>query len=679
MKKTSFDTPELQPLNCTDALRSQLRALMPEAFHEDQLDVNILRQLIGEDAVETEEHYGLNWHGKRNARQLALTPSRGTLRPCKAESVDWDTTQNLMIEGDNLEVLKLLQKSYANKVRFIYIDPPYNTAKDFVYRDDFQDNLKNYLDMTGQSEAGYRNSTRAETGGRLHTQWLDMMYPRLKLARNLLRDDGVIFISIDEIEQANLKLLCDDVFGEDNYVECISWNKRIPQNDKGIGNIHEYVLIYAKNNKHKQEFVMRKEGLSDIYELTDRLKKNGVPLPEAEKEIAKLYKKNGYDRGITLYNNLDFNYQLWGKVNMSWPNANSFGPTYDVLHPITGRPVKVPDRGWRWKKETFDDAAKVVEGRYSEVVELPDGSVMCGRIWFSHKDDMQPSSITFLNDVNYFLLRSVLSLKSDGGIEVENLFDGKGLFSYPKPTSLLQTLISSVKAEDGDIFLDFFAGSGTTGHAVMLNNAESGKKYRYVLVQLPEALSADTKEQKVAADFCAAQGLPATLAELTKARLRRAASKVRAANPGWEGDTGFRVFRLDSSNIRPWQASADSLAAQLAASVNPILDDRNDADLLTELMLKRGIDLSVNLETRQCGGLTVTCVAHGKLFTCFAPLITEEAVEALAAGIVAWHRDLKAGKESQCYFLDDAFESNVAKSNLSAILHQQGLTHLHSL
>ena len=290
--------PELQSMNITADNITKLKSLFPEAFNENGIDFDVLKQLLGENVDEKEERYGLNWHGKRQARQLALTPSRGTLRPCKDESVDWHNTKNLMIEGDNLEVLKLLQKSYAGKVKLIYIDPPYNTGKDFVYSDNFQDNMKNYLEMTGQTEDGVRITTNAETSGRYHTDWLNMIYPRLKLARNLLKEDGVIFISIDDSEQANLKKICDEIFGEENFLACIAWEKRYTRSNEIFGGEnylatlvwdrnrkndakyfsvgHEYMLVYARNESYltDSEIIFRgaKEGVDYLQDLFNKSK-----------------------------------------------------------------------------------------------------------------------------------------------------------------------------------------------------------------------------------------------------------------------------------------------------------------------------------------------------------------------------------------------------------------------
>jgi len=277
MNKLTSDMTELQSMNITEDNIRKLKSLFPEAFNEGSIDFDVLKQLLGENVDEKEERYGLNWHGKRQARQLALIPSRGTLRPCKGESVDWDNTKNLMIEGDNLEVLKLLQKSYAGKVKLIYIDPPYNTGKDFVYSDNFQDNMKNYLEMTGQTEDGVRISTNAETSGRYHTDWLNMIYPRLKVAHNLLIKDGVIFISIDDSELYNLKEVCDEIFGSENFIATLIWEKGRKNDAKLISVGHEYILTYAKNKSYLLEKEVRwreaKPGAQEILDEYLKLRK----------------------------------------------------------------------------------------------------------------------------------------------------------------------------------------------------------------------------------------------------------------------------------------------------------------------------------------------------------------------------------------------------------------------
>ena len=644
---------------------SKLKELFPEAFTEGKVDFDALKEVLGDYIDGREERYSFTWNGKSKARMLAQTPSTGTLRPCEKESVDWDTTQNLFIEGDNFEVLKLLQKSYHKKVKMIYIDPPYNTGKDFVYKDNFKDNIKNYKEITGQIDGEGRNlSNNPETSGRYHTDWLNMMYPRLKLARNLLRDDGVIFISADE-EITNLKKICDEIFGEENFVENITWNKRIPKNDKGVGNIHEYILLYAKDASLKPEFTMRKDGLDDIYDLVARLKKNGIPILEAEEEIKKLYKKNGYDRGITLYNSFDNEYRLWGKINMSWPNANTFGPDYEVKHPKTDRPVKIPDRGWRWKEDTFNEAAKRVNGNYTEIVELPDGSFMCGKIWFSAKEDQQPSSVTYLDEVNTFLLRSILSTKSDGGMEVERLFSGKSYFSYPKSTSLLKVLLSSYGNGQNDLILDFFAGSATTADAVMQLNAEDAGRRQFIMAQLPE--SCDQGSEAFKAGY-------KTIAEISKERIRRAAAKIKEENPDYQGDLGFKVFKLDSTNIKPWELDFDLTEQDLEDQISNIKHGRTDLDVLYEILIKSRLELTLPITERSVAGHKVFDIGMGALMICLSDAITLDVVE----GIAKLKDELKP-EIMRVVFKDAGFADDVVKTNAVQILKQAGIEDVRSL
>ncbi|MCZ2444184.1 MAG: site-specific DNA-methyltransferase, partial [Flavobacteriales bacterium] len=533
----------------------------PDLLSDNQLNLDKLKALLAGDIADAQEHYELSWAGKSAARREIQKTTSSTLLPDPNNPAQ---AQHMLIEGENLEVLRVLQKSYYGKVKMIYIDPPYNTGNDsFVYPDDYSETLDEYLKRTGEkNEDGFLNKQslwkkNSKESGQYHSAWLSMMYPRLYLARNLLRDDGVIFISIDDNEQANLKLLCDEVFGVENFVESIVWNKRIPKNDKGIGNIHEYILLYAKNYSLKQEFKMRKDGLDDIYDLVEKLKRKQMDIPDAEKEIKKLYKKNGYDRGITLYNALDENYRLWGKINMSWPNAETFGPDYEVLHPKTKLPVKIPDRGWRWKEDTFNETADRINGEYQNIKELHDGSFVFGRIWFSKDERIQPSSITYLDEVNTFLLRSILSTKSDGGVEVERIFEGKSYFSYPKSTGLLKILFDSINAGAEDIYLDFFAGSGTTAHAVMELNAEDGGNRQSISVQMPELL--DEKSEAYKAGY-------RTIADITRARIEKVIAKLKEEKPEQTEDLACAHFKLAPSNFKVWRsevANVDAVRNQL--------------------------------------------------------------------------------------------------------------------
>lgn len=627
MKKLTSDLIELQSMNITEDNISKLNSLFPEAFNENGIDFDILKQLLGENVDNKEERYGLNWHGKRQARQLALTPSRGTLRPCKDESVDWHNTKNLMIEGDNLEVLKLLQKSYAGKVKLIYIDPPYNTGKDFVYSDNFQDNMKNYLEMTGQTEDGVRITTNAETSGRYHTDWLNMIFPRLKLAKNLLSKDGVIFISLDDVEMPKLRILADEIFGEENFLANFIWKSRQNKDNRtttGASIDHEYIICYGK-------------------------------------------KITGDLRDSSQYSNPDHDERGdWASANMVGIATAERRPNlhYDLINPETGINYGCPSMGWRYEPKTMN---ALIEEK---------------RILWPKNENGRPRRKAFISelDSDFTGLSTLIGDKiftKHGTEDIDNLFNMR-VFDFPKPVSLLKDIITQGMGVD-DIVLDFFAGSGTTAHSVMKVNAEDNGRRKFILVQLPEVLSDKNRDQKTASDFCDSINKPRNIAELTKERLRRAGKKVQEDNPDWNGDVGFRVFKLDTSNIRPWEATAETLSEQIDAYVSPILEGRSEEDLLTELMLKRGIDLSVNIEIRQFDGLTVSCVDGGKLFTCFAKQIPASSVEELTKGIIDWHKSLKAGKDTVCYFLDDAFENNIAKTNLCAILEQHGLTNLHSL
>lgn len=400
--------------------------------------------------------YGLVFEEHRENIDETLATHTPVLTEEKNLFIDNGGQLQFLIEGDNLAALQLLLKTHREKIDLIYIDPPYNTQKDgFTYSDARVDGNDTFR----------------------HSKWLSFLNSRLSLASKLLSDKGVIFISVDENEFAQIKMLCDSIFGESCFVECLIWNKRVPKNDKGIGNIHEYILLYTKKADYSYKFMMPKDGLNDINLLMEDCKRKKLSIQETEKKLRDLYKKKAYDRAITLYNTVDEDYRVWGKINMSWPNGNTFGTRYDVVHPKTKKPVKVPDRGWRWSEETFK---KTVD--YENIRERYDGSFICGGIWFSKDENMQPSSIKYLDEVDRMLLRSIISLKSDGSIELEKYFDKKSVFAYPKPISLINLLIDSITYDNPTCtVLDFFAGSGTTGHAVMKLNAEDGGKRCFIL------------------------------------------------------------------------------------------------------------------------------------------------------------------------------------------------------
>lgn len=611
---------DLASENLVDNRLDKLKELMPEVFSESGIDFDKLRLELGDEVDEGQERYAFTWPGKTDAIRQSQTVSTATLRPCveKSRSRDGEDgsfdSNNIYIEGDNLEVLKLLQRGYHGKVKMIYIDPPYNTGKDFVYKDKFGDTIENY-----KEQAGLTNQANADTSGRYHSDWCSMMYPRLKLARELLSEDGVLFISIDDIEERNLRNIADEVFGETNFIGTIVWNKRVPKNDnKGLGNIHEYVIAYSRCPIDCQ-LLMKKDGIDDVYAFLEQLKLQHVPIPEAEKRLKAFYSERQYDRGITLYNCLDENYRPWGKINMSWPNANTFGPRYDVLHPETKRPVKVPDRGWRWKQDTFNEQLSL-----GPVVKRYDGSYVAGGIWFAADEKAQPSSIKYLDDVSDMLLRSILSFKSDGGVELEGLFEGKSYFSYPKPTSLLQVLLSTMKIKDG-IFVDFFSGSATSADALMRLNAQDGGERRMISVQLPEVCAEGTVASNNGYD---------NLCQLGEERIRRAGDNIKTElnksnrqlrlgeEPRSLPDIGFRVFALDDSGIERPEPG------QLVLDV--VKSDRTELDIVFEMMLKWGLELTLPVEKSDAAGYPIWSIACDELVCCMSRGLTIEALEAIA-------------------------------------------------
>ena len=686
MKKLDGTDPETRSHNVIAENIERLKAMFPELVTEGAdgaaVNVGVLKDLVGDATVtDCDEKFGLNWHGKRRARRLALTPSAGTLRPCPEDSVEWDTTQNLMIEGDNLEVLKLLQKSYARKVKLIYIDPPYNTGKDFVYPDRFQDSIKNYLEVTGQVDGGATVTSNTETSGRFHTDWLTMMYPRLVLARNLLRRDGVIFISIDDAEADHLRVVCNEIFGEENFVARLVWEKGRKNDAKLFSVGHDYMLVYVASKSLLTEQGVRwreaKPGAAEVQEEYNRLSAlHGDDTEQIEQGLKQFYAAlpSGHpSKRLTRYSNVDQR-GVWRDDNMSWPGGG--GPRYDVIHPVTGRPCKVPEGGWR-----YSTAEKM-----QEMIEA-------GRVQFRDDHTEPPIRKTYLvrggdgedagdadDDVSSqvagtYFYRSALQASR----WMLDTFGSK-VFDNPKDHEVLARWVRYVSTPGkDDVVLDFFAGSGTTGHAVMWQNAADGGKRRYILVQLPEPLDPQNKEQKVAARFCDQLGKPRNIAELTKERLRRAARKIRNENPLFAADLGFRVFKLDSSNIRSWEPDPDDLDQTLLDSVEHLKEDRTETDVLYELLLKLGLDLCVPIETRTVEGKQVHAVGGGVLLACLSERITSDYVEGLANGIVEWHEELDPAGDTTCVFRDSAFADDVAKTNMAAILEQHGIENVRSL
>ena len=482
IQKIEAQSPEAQSADLVADNIAKLRAMFPELVTETTqggkttaaLNVEVLKGLIGDaTASESEEKYGLNWHGKRRARQIALTPSTGTLRPCPDESVDWDTTQNLMIEGDNLEVLKLLQKSYAGKVKLIYIDPPYNTGKDFVYPDNFQDNIKNYLELTGQTESGRKISSNTDASGRFHTDWLNMMYPRLKVARNLLHDEGVMFVTIDSTELDNLTAVLKELMGTENFATTFIWEKRRSRENRKLFSVnHDYIVCVAKN----KEVFDRVRGL--------------LPLTD---EARDRYSNPDNDaRGI------------WQSVAITAQAGHGTKSQFYTITTPSGRQVDPPSGNcWRFTQE-----------RLKELIDD-------NRIWFGQDGSNVPRQKMFLEEQDEGLTPHTLWTADEVGTtdsakrELNALFDGEAVFDTPKPVELIQRMVGIASGSDG-IVLDFFAGSGTTGEAVIRQNSADSGSRRYILVQLPEPLDPENKDQQIPSNFCAKLQKPLNIGELRK-------------------------------------------------------------------------------------------------------------------------------------------------------------------
>jgi len=619
----------------------KLKSLFPSVINEDGLDVEALRLLLGDEAMlaDDDDTFRFTWKGKKRAKQMGLIPTRATLRPCPEDSVDWDTTQNLFIEGDNLEVLKLLQTAYTGQVKMIYIDPPYNKDKDFVYTDRWKDPLGQYLQYTGQvDEDGNRtDSEPVEKAGRRHSNWLNMMYPRLKLAHRLLREDGVIFISIDDDEQANLKKLCEEIFGEENFAGNICWRRRQGQpNDKTklIGRVAENILVYFKNPTAYKNTGVGKVPVTGKFSNPD----NDPRGPWASKP---------------------------------WKSGdNQDGSSYTIISP-TGVQF---DEEWMGDKETYE---KHLADERIYFTKKGNGQPRKKYFEFERRDEGQCATNWWNGDT--------YGNNETATDDLEALLNQRNVFTNPKSLILLESLMNLANLQSNDLVLDFFAGSGSTSHALMKFNKSFKTNCRCISIQIPEKLEASNKDQKTAYDFCESLNKPHTIAEISKERIRRAAKKIQNENPDYTGDLGMKVFKLDSSNIKPWQLDPDDLEGSLLAYENPILDGRSVEDVLYELLIKQGIMLTTPIDKRAVGNHTLHRVGYGALYACLDEHITMNDVEALAKAILDWHRESQAAVgdevalDPRVFFRDAAFENDVPKLNLVAILEQKNIKHIKSI
>jgi adenine-specific DNA-methyltransferase len=639
VKKIQPGDPESMSQDIVAQNIEQLQDLFPEAWTEGKVDFEILMQLLGGAFDEKEEKYGLNWHGKRNARRLALMPSVGTLRPCPEESKDWDITRNLVIEGDNLEVLKLLQKGYAGSVQMIYIDPPYNTGKDFVYPDDYRDTINNYKQLTGQSDSeGRVLSSNSEANGRFHTNWLNMIYPRLMLARLLLKESGVIFVSIDDSEQAQLRQVMDEIFGEENFVEQFIWKKSYGGGAKERYAVtqHEYCLLYARSINSIDSLWL-------------------APDPEVEKKYYDFSDEHVETRGPYRVKPLEATKSMGRRENLVYP-------------------IKAPDgtevwpkRQWWWSRER----AERVQAENGLVFnKRPDGWTVSYKQYLIGEDGEKRGQKPFSIIDGIYTQR--------GTAIIRKLFDDEVVFQFPKPVELISRFIE-IGTDRDSIILDFFAGSGTAGHAVMEQNVRDGGNRRFILVQLPEPIDRNDNEQKAAALFCEKIRRPCNIAELTKERLRRAAELIAKESPVLAADFGFRVFKLDSSCVSIWAPDPHALKNSLLDSVEHIRADRSDSDILFELLLTFGIDLCTPVDSQVLGGKRVFGIGAGSLIVCLEPKVASNEAESLALGIVDYRKHQNPSGESTVILRDSAFVDDVTKTNFSAILQQHGFSVIKSL
>ncbi|MCI0692002.1 site-specific DNA-methyltransferase [candidate division KSB1 bacterium] len=614
---------DLRSHDLAEDKKQELLRLFPEIRTEDgKIDFERLKLALGEIVDVGKERYGMNWPGKADCFKTIQAPSLGTLLPCREESANFDATENLIIEGDNLEVLKLLQKSYLGKVKMIYIDPPYNTGNDFIYPDNYTESLQTYLEYTGQVDAeGRKFSTNTEADGRFHSKWLNMMYPRLYLARNLLRDDGVIFVSIDDAEGDNLKKICNEVFGEENFIGLITWRARNfadARPMRGLSVDHEYVAIYGKNIDARISGKRRDEG--------------------------KYSNPDNDPRGPWT------SCSLLGKATKEQrPNLH-----YDVVHPQTGEIFPdPPETGWICRPETFQK--KIEEGR----------------ILWPKKVGGRPREKVFLSELQSGVLGfpSVLDgiFTSDGTEEMRGIFQNQ-IFQFPKPSLLIRDLLLQGLA-NGEIVLDFFSGSGTTAQAVLELNNQDGGNRKFILVQLPEPTGRK--------DF-------PTIADITKERVRRVIQKLAqnqkekektpelelgVAKSSRENDLGFKVFKLAESNFKTWKANIEpgntaALQEQLELHVDHLREGRTNDDILYEILIKSGYPLTTPVETLTLAGKKIYSAQTGAFLICLERELTLELIRAMAER-----------KPERVVCLDEGFSDNdQLKANAVQIFKTKGVT-----
>lgn len=636
IEKLTLDHPESKSADITEGNIQQLKLLFPDVFSEGKIDFEALKTALGEAVDDSDERYNFTWNGKNQARQIAQTPSTGTLRPCKEESVNWDSTDNLFIEGDNLEVLKLLQKSYHKKVKMIYIDPPYNTGKDFVYKDNFHNNINNYLEITGQVDGeGRKLSTNSDSSGRYHSDWLNMLYPRLKLARNLLKDDGVIFISIDDYESDNIKKLCNEIFGEDNFLTTLIWNKQHSQQQGLFKRYHEYVHVYAKNVE-LHDNISGGEGEINA----GALKKISKANPESEFQ---------FPAGVRIETQdyVEFTGTYGDSEKVTVTSGRFIADKGVTIEPVT------LSAGWTQKEQMkqYFDGKEVYDTKGQRVLEFyfsKTGKLKCRKA----RTKITPSSL--LPEYGMVSAQSK-ALKSLLGFDA---------FDNPKPVEMIKDF-SKWFTSNTDIILDFFAGSATTAQAIFELNLADGGNRRFITVQLPE--SCNSKPEALERGYV-------NIAEISRARIIRSAEKIISNTNDYHGDLGLKVFKLDETNIQSWDTDFENLEPALRLAAKSIKEDRTSEDVLYEILLKYGLELTETVEETMVEGKKVFVVGDGALMVCLDDGITEAVVE----GIAKLKQELDT-EVTQVVFKDQGFADSVVKTNAIQILKQYDIDDVKSI
>lgn len=617
--------------NLVDGRLEKLKELIPEAFSEGGVDFDKLRLLLGDEIDEGQERYAFTWPGKTDAIRQSQTVSTATLRPCPEKSRGRDgkdgsfDSDNIYIEGDNLEVLKLLQRGYHGKVNIVYIDPPYNTGHDFVYRDSFSNSIDNY-----KEQAGLVGQSNTDTNGRFHSDWCSMMYPRLRLARELLADNGVLFMSIDEAEVSNLREIADEVMGPCNFIAQIIWSGGRKNDSKYISVSHEYVICYVKSidyfKEHSIKWRKRKQGLEEIYAEADRLKAMyGTDYEKMTYVLRDWYKSlpdNSLAKAHKHYSSIDEK-GVYFADNISWPGGG--GPCYEVLHPLTRKPVAIPSRGWLFG----------TPDRMQEIIDQ-------GLVEFGPDETKVPCYKRYLKDTETEAPYSVIY--KDGRAASKRLaaLMGSKVFDNPKDEDIIAELLSYVDANDS-VVMDFFSGSATTAHSVMMRNGLDGGERKFILVQLPEDLdgrlesaSKQSSKQVIqnAIALCDSLKEGHSICSIAEERIRCAGSAIKTEldesnrqlklgeEPKRVPDIGFRVFKLDNSGIERPEPG------QLVLDV--VKSDRTELDIVFEMMLKWGLELTLPVDKSEAAGYPIWSVACDELVCCMAQGLTTEALQAIA-------------------------------------------------